>query len=171
VSAGPVAPPRRPEVAVGAVLLDGEGRVLLIQRGQLPALGRWTIPGGRVEFGETIEEALRRELRAETGLDGRIGPLCEVFEYIEPGRELPVPPQSAEPSEPPPAARSSRGYHYVILDYLVTEPSGELRAGEDAADARFFTLDEVAGLPTTDGLLAVLRRAIEKAAQAEPGAR
>lgn len=130
----------RPQVAVGAVLLDGEGRVLLIQRGQMPALGRWTIPGGRVEFGETLEAALQRELRAETGLTGRVGPLCEVFEYID--------------------AR----YHYVILDYLVTEPTGELRAGEDAADARFFTLDEIAALPTTDGLLAVLQRAIAKAA-------
>lgn len=130
----------RPQVAVGAVLLDGEGRVLLIQRGQMPAQGRWTIPGGRVEFGETLAVALLRELRAETGLSGRVGPLCEVFEYLD--------------------AR----YHYVILDYLVTEPSGELRAGEDAADARFFTLDEIAALPTTDGLLAVLRRAIARAA-------
>lgn len=130
----------RPQVAVGAVLLDGDGRVLLIQRGQMPAQGRWTIPGGRVEFGETLQQALERELRAETGLVGRVGPLCEVFEYLD--------------------AR----YHYVILDYLVTEPSGELCAGEDAADARFFTLDEIEALPTTDGLLAVLRRALAKAA-------
>lgn len=128
----------RPQVAVGAVVLDGEGRVLLIQRGQMPAQGRWTIPGGRVEFGETLEQALRRELHAETGLAGRLGPLCEVFEYID------------------------AHYHYVILDYLVTEPAGELRAGEDAADARYFTLAEIEALPTTAGLLAVLRRAIAK---------
>ncbi|MFO0573705.1 MAG: NUDIX hydrolase [Polyangia bacterium] len=144
MSAGSVqnpAPPSRPQVAVGAVVLDEAGRVLLIQRGQLPAKGRWTVPGGRVEFGETLTQALLRELEAETGMTGRVGALCEVFEYID------------------------ERFHYVILDYLVHEPRGTLAAGEDAADARFFTLDEIAALETTDGLLAVLKRAIVHAAR------
>jgi ADP-ribose pyrophosphatase YjhB (NUDIX family) len=128
---------------VGAVVLDPAGRVLLIQRGHMPAKGRWTVPGGRVEFGETLEQALLRELRAETGLSGRVGPLCEVFEYID------------------------ERFHYVILDYLVSEPQGTLAAGEDAVDARFFTLAEIAELPTTDGLLAVLQRALARAAAAK----
>lgn len=135
------APASRPQVAVGAVVLDEAGRVLLIQRGQLPAKGRWTVPGGRVEFGETLEQALLRELQAETGMTGRVGPLCEVFEYID------------------------ERFHYVILDYLVSEPRGTLAAGEDAADARFFTLAEIAALETTDGLLAVLERAIARSAR------
>lgn len=124
----------RPEIAVGALLTDSAGRVLLIQRGHPPAAGRWTLPGGRVERGETLSQALARELYAETGLTARLGPLAEVFEYID------------------------ERYHYVILDYRMTEPQGELRAGEDARDARFVTLAEAAAMPTTDGLLPILRR-------------
>lgn len=123
----------RPEIAVGAVLTDAEGRVLLIQRGHAPSAGRWTLPGGRVEGGETLAEALHRELLAETGLRARLGALAKVFEYID-GK-----------------------YHFVILDYRMTEPQGALRAGEDAADARFYTLAEAEALPTTDGLMPILR--------------
>src|SRR6185295_12226417 len=125
-----------PEVAVGVILFDEAGRVLLIERGHEPAKGRWSVPGGRVERGERLAEACLRELRAETGLVARLGPLCEVAEYID------------------------EAHHYVILDYVATEPAGELCAGEDAAAARFFTLAEVAGLPTTAGLLPVLERAL-----------
>lgn len=126
----------RPEIAVGAILTDAEGRVLLIQRGHAPSAGRWTLPGGRVEGGETLAEALRRELLAETGLTARMGELAEIFEYID-GK-----------------------YHFVILDYLMDEPRGELRAGEDAADARFYTLAEAEVLSTTDGLMPILRRVL-----------
>jgi 8-oxo-dGTP diphosphatase len=125
-----------PQVAVGAVVTDARGRVLLIQRGQAPSAGRWTIPGGRVERGETLAQAVHRELLAETGLTARLGALVEVFEYID------------------------AHYHYVILDYRMSEPQGELRPGEDAVDARYFSLDEIAALPTTDGLLPVLHRAL-----------
>jgi ADP-ribose pyrophosphatase YjhB (NUDIX family) len=124
----------RPQVAVGAVLTDADGRVLLVQRGHPPAQGRWTIPGGRVERGETLAQALHRELLAETGLTAALGPLAEVFEYID------------------------DEYHYIILDYRMTAPQGELQAGEDAVAARFYSLAEAAALPTTDGLLLILRR-------------
>jgi mutator protein MutT len=126
----------RPQVAVGAILTDAAGRVLLIQRGHAPSAGRWTVPGGRVERGETLAQALQRELFAETGLSARLGPLIEVFEYID------------------------ERFHYVILDYRMTDPEGELRAGEDAVDARFCTLEEAERLPTTDGLLPLLRRVL-----------
>jgi mutator protein MutT len=129
-------PTERPEVAVGAIVTDAQGRVLLIQRGHPPSQGKWTIPGGRVERGETLEQALLRELQAETGLTARRGPLAEVFEYID------------------------DSYHYIILDYLMTEPSGELRAGEDATQAAFVALSELGEYQTTDGLAAVLKRVL-----------
>ena len=128
----------RPQVAVGAILTDAEGRVLLIKRGHQPNQGKWSVPGGRVESGEKLEQALLRELHAETGLTARCGALAEVLEYID------------------------DHYHYIILDYLMTEPAGELRAGEDAADARFVALDDIGSYDTTAGLLDVLQRALRR---------
>lgn len=124
-----------PRVAVGVILFDGDGRVLLVRRGHPPAMGKWSIPGGRVEFGETLAAACARELEAETGLSARLGPLLHIAEYMD-----------AE-------------YHYVILDYLGSHPTGALAAGEDATDARFVTLAEAEGYDTTAGLLPVLRQA------------
>lgn len=132
----------RPEVAVGVILFDAQERVLLVQRGHEPAKGRWSVPGGRLERGERLAEGCLRELYAETGLSARLGPLCEIAEYID------------------------AAHHYVILDYVATEPQGELRAGEDADDARFVTLQEAAALPTTTGLLPVLERALALARSA-----
>lgn len=126
----------RPEVAVGVILFDDADRVLLIQRGHPPAQGKWSIPGGRVEFGETLAEACLRELLTETGLVATLGPLCEVAEYRD-GR-----------------------YHYVILDYLGSDPRGALCPGDDAADARFLSLEEAATYDTTAHLLPVLQRAL-----------
>lgn len=125
---------------MAAILTDADGRVLLIQRGRPPSAGRWTVPGGRVERGETVVEALQRELRTETGLTAKPGPLAEVFELI------------------------TDQYHYVILDYLMTEPQGELRPGDDAADARFVALSDLPSYETTDGLAEVLTRALGGAA-------
>ncbi|MBL9004986.1 MAG: NUDIX hydrolase [Myxococcales bacterium] len=133
-------PPRRPQVAVGAVLTDIIGRVLLIQRGQQPNYGKWTLPGGRVEWGETLEQALARELQAETGLCARMGPLAEILEYID------------------------ERFHYIILDYHMSEPEGTLQAGEDALAARFVTLEEAATLSTTPELMAMLHRVLPTAA-------
>ena len=126
----------RPELAVAAIVTDEQGRVLLIRRGHPPSAGRWTVPGGRVERGETLRQALERELLSETGLTAKPGPLAEVFELI------------------------TDRYHYVILDYRMTEPRGELRAGDDATDARFVALGDLPGYETTDGLAAVLERAL-----------
>lgn len=127
----------RPTVAVGAFVFDADERVLLIQRGTPPGVGLWTVPGGRVEPGELLAAAVIRELREETGLDVVVGPLVEVVERI------------------------GDGFHYVIHDYLALWTGGRLRSagGSDARAARFFTADEVAALPLTDGFLPVLAAA------------
>jgi ADP-ribose pyrophosphatase YjhB (NUDIX family) len=133
--------PEHPIVAVGVLLLDGE-RVLLVRRARPPQAGRWTVPGGGVELGETLEAAAARELREETGLACALGPVVEVLDRV---------------------VRDGDGkieFHYVILDFLGTRPTGELRVGSDAGEARWVTLAELAGLDTTDGLEPVIRRAL-----------
>jgi ADP-ribose pyrophosphatase YjhB (NUDIX family) len=122
---------------VGGIAFDERGRVLLVERGQAPSRGRWTIPGGRVESGETLEEACRRELFEETGLHVIVG-----------DKVLTI-------------TRRGPGYHYLIHDFLVTITGGELSAGSDAANVAFLTLDEVRERPHTDGLLPALEKAKE----------
>ena len=119
----------RPEVSVGAVVVE-DGRLLLVRRGHGAAVGKWSVPGGRVEWGETVAQAVIRELREETGLDG----VCERFVgWVE---------------------RIGAGYHYVILDFTVTVVGGELRAGDDASDVKWVAVDDVASWPpVVEGLV------------------
>lgn len=124
-----------PVVAVAAIILDDAGRVLVIQRGRPPGEGLWTVPGGRLEPGERIADAVVREVREETGLDVTCGPLVEVVE------------------------RAGDAYHYVIHDHLAEVRGGTLRAGDDARDARWVTDAELAALPITEGLAPVIARA------------
>lgn len=116
---------------VGAVILDEDGRLCVIQRGKAPAQGRWSLPGGRVEAGESDEEAIVREVLEETGLRVSID------------RSL------AHLTLPAPDGRT-----FAIHDYLMRKAGKQVPiAGDDAADARFVTVDELRELPTTDGLL------------------
>lgn len=117
----------RPEVAVGAVVVR-DGRLLLVRRGRGVAMGAWSLPGGRVEHGETLVEAVRRELREETGLDGMPGALCGVAE-----RRFPV-------------------HHFVILDYWVDAPHGTAVPGDDAADVRWASGSQLGELDLVTGL-------------------
>jgi ADP-ribose pyrophosphatase YjhB (NUDIX family) len=129
----------RPTVAVGAIVFDDRGRVLLIQRGTPPAAGRWTVPGGRVELGESLAAAVEREVREETGLDVACGALVEVVERI--------------------TIEGDATWHYVILDFLAHARGGALARGDDAADARWFGIDELDQAPLTEGLLPVIDKA------------
>ena len=131
----------RPTVAVGAIAFDPDGRVLLIRRGTPPGQGLWTVPGGRVEPGETCPEACAREACEETGLTIEVIELVEVVERI--GR----------------SGDGSLGHHFVILDYLVRVVGGVLAARSDAAGAGWFSPAQAAALDTTEGLLPVLERA------------
>lgn len=106
--------PTAPVVGVGGVVVH-EGRVLLIRRGKQPLYGRWVVPGGTVELGETLAEALVREMREETGLEVEPFDLLTVFDRIERDGERVA-------------------YHYVIVDYLCRWRSGEPRAGSDALE-------------------------------------
>ncbi|MBA3457808.1 MAG: NUDIX domain-containing protein [Deltaproteobacteria bacterium] len=124
-----------PVVAVGAIVFDGEGRVLLIERGNPPNVGLWSVPGGRLEGAETLAQAVAREVREETGLLVEVGALSCVVE------------------------RMGDDHHFVILDYLARVIGGTLAAASDARAARFVPTDELSTLPLTDGLLAVLERA------------
>ena len=124
-----------PVVAVGAIVFDEAGRVLLVERGRPPGVGLWSVPGGKLEGAETLAQAVAREVREETGLSVEVGPLACVVERI------------------------GDDYHFVILDYLARVIGGTLAAASDVRAARFADEDELAALPVTDGLLEVLARA------------
>jgi 8-oxo-dGTP diphosphatase len=119
----------RPEVCVGAVVVE-DGRLLLIRRGRGPAQGEWSVPGGRVERGELLAEAVVRELAEETGLEGVCG---ELIGWVE---------------------RIGDDHHFVILDFAVTllDPEAQPVAGDDALEVAWVPLHEVAEIQLAEGL-------------------
>jgi 8-oxo-dGTP diphosphatase len=139
-----------PSVGVGGVVIH-DGRVLLVKRGKPPLLGRWVVPGGTLELGETLQAALLRELREETGLNVEMGELLEVFERIE-------------------RAEQGVAYHYVIVDYLCRYVSGEVRAGDDAADAVLAPAEELGDYDLPQKAVEVIRRAFERLGLEVPAA-
>ena len=111
-------------------------RLLLVQRGQGAGAGLWAVPGGRVRWGETWREAARREAREETGLEVEIGAVAWVGEAVGPGR-------------PP-------DWHFTLVDFWAEVTGGELRAGDDASDARWVPLDEVREYPLVPSMFSLL---------------
>lgn len=118
----------RPEACVGAVVVH-DGSLLLVRRGHGPAAGEWSVPGGRVEWGETLAEAVIREVEEETGLECVCG---ELVGWVE---------------------RILDEHHFVILDFVATVlEHGRPVAGDDAAEVRWVPLDDVIELRLVDGL-------------------
>ena len=132
--------PDRPVVGVGGVIIH-QGRALLVRRGSEPLKGEWSIPGGTLELGETLEQGVARELLEETGLAVRVLELIEVFERIFPG-------EGGRPR-----------YHFVIADYLCQRVSGEPRAGSDVTHVAYAAEDELAQYHLTETAARVLRKA------------
>ena len=133
--------PEAPRVGVGAVVLK-DGHVLLVRRNRPPAEGKWSIPGGLVDLGETTEVAAVREVAEECGLTVRLYGLAGVVERII--------------ADPDGRVR----YHYVLIDYVATPESGELHAGSDAADARWVPIGELGRYETTEGLASMVEKAV-----------
>lgn len=129
----------KPAIGVGAVVFDAEGRVLLVRRGRPPAVGFWSLPGGKQEAGETLRECCQRELLEETGLAVEPGPIVALAE------------------------RRLEGFHYVIVDFLarpaVPGPAPRLAPASDVADARWVVLAELGAYELVEGMREVIRAA------------
>ena len=136
-------------VGVGAVIIEN-GRVVLVKRAQPPIQGQWTIPGGVLEVGERVREAAERETREETGLIVEPRNLLGVYERVALDDEGRV------------------QYHYVLIDFLCSPVGGELRAGSDAADVRWFTREELPPLKLAVDTQDVIRKGFEKLANRGP---
>jgi 8-oxo-dGTP diphosphatase len=135
--------PGRPVVGVGGVVI-AEGKTLLIERGSPPLKGTWSIPGGSLETGESLEEGVRRELLEETGLDVRVGELLEVFDRVF--------------RDPDGRVR----YHFVILDYLCERVGGEALAGSDVTALAWAGEDGLAEYSLTPIATRVIRKAFAR---------
>jgi ADP-ribose pyrophosphatase YjhB (NUDIX family) len=134
--------PLRPVLGAAAVVVH-DGRVLLIRRGQAPDAGAWSIPGGAVELGESVEDALRREVLEETGLQIAVGRFLEVFERVECDADGGV------------------RFHFVVLDYAATVIGGTLTAGDDAADAVFADPGDLDHFALADSVRRVIAAALQ----------
>jgi 8-oxo-dGTP diphosphatase len=139
--------PDRPVVGVGGVVIEN-GRALLIKRGSEPLLGQWSIPGGTLELGESLQEGVARELLEETGLEVQVLDMIEAFDRIFLDSAAPDPGKKARPK-----------YHYVIVDYLCERLAGKAQAGSDVTDIAYATEDELEQFHMTSTATRVLHRA------------
>jgi len=129
--------PNHPRVAVGVVAVRNS-RILLVRRGQEPSKGLWSVPGGLIELGETIEEAAQREVREEAGILVRIDRLLDVADNI---------------------VRDDQGktrFHYVLVDYVAHPITTSLKASSDASEARWVRFEDLENYPLTRGALKLI---------------
>jgi 8-oxo-dGTP diphosphatase len=136
--------PDTPLVGVGAVIIE-DGRVALVKRGHAPLLGEWSIPGGVIEVGEAVREAVVREACEETGLQVVVKELLGVYDRLLRDEEGKV------------------RYHYLLVDFLCRRISGDLCAAGDADEVRWFTPEEVKQLMLPDDTNEVIRLGLERA--------
>src|SRR6266481_1847710 len=137
--------PDFPLVGVGAIIIE-DGRVALVKRGQPPLAGEWSIPGGVLEVGETLRKAAVREALEETGLAVETGELLGVFERVIPDEH------------------GKMRYHFVLIDFLCRRVAGDLKAGDDADEVRWFKREELAGLELSKDTQEVILKGFEKCA-------
>jgi ADP-ribose pyrophosphatase YjhB (NUDIX family) len=134
--------PERPFVGVGAVVWRDD-RFLLVKRGKAPGLGEWSLPGGAQHVGETVFEAARREIMEEAGLEIEVAGLIDVVDSIRHD------------------SGGAVSFHFTLIDVLAEWRAGEPVAGDDAADAQWFSLDDLDGLRLWDETARVIRRSAE----------
>lgn len=127
---------------MGALILR-RNRILLVKRARDPLKGYWSLPGGVLELGERLEDAVRREVLEETGLTVRPTTLLEVFERITPGKQ-----QNPE-------------YHYVLIDYVCKVTGGELRPASDVSDVAWVRQQDLGDYRLTGGTLPVIEKAFQ----------
>jgi len=150
--------PERPVVGVGGVIVDRE-RTVLIRRGTEPLLGQWSIPGGTIEIGETIEDAVRRELREETGLEVRVLQLIELFDRIYMDEDRRAEARRLRGGSPAEREKKKPRYHYVIADYLCELVEGEPHAGSDVTDLAFAREEELPQFHLTEKATSIVKKA------------
>lgn len=136
--------PERPILAVGTIVVRN-GRVLLARRGRAPSQGKWSVPGGAVDVGESLEDAARREIREECGIEVELTDTVEVIQRITRDEIQRV------------------RFHYVIVDYVARWLSGEPEPSEEASEVRWVRPEELDALDMTAGTADVIRRMLRKA--------
>jgi 8-oxo-dGTP diphosphatase len=135
--------PVRPIVGVGAVIVQDDA-VVLIRRRYEPLAGRWSLPGGTLELGETLEVGVAREIAEETGLDVRVGPVIEVFDRIIRDEDARV------------------RYHFVLVDYLCWPIGGTLRSGSDVDDAVLVPVTRLHEFDLTEKATSVIEQGLAR---------
>lgn len=133
--------PEQPIIGVGAVIVDGD-RALLVRRATEPLQGEWSIPGGALELGEALRDAVCREVTEETNLTVEVGEVLEVFDSIFSD------------------AQGRVQYHYVLIDYLCHATSVEARAGSDVSDVKWVSLQDLADFHLRESVDRLIRRAL-----------
>lgn len=134
--------PAQPVVGVGAVVVR-DGRALIVKRAHEPLLGEWSLPGGRIHLGESLIDAVRREVKEETGLEVHPGPIIETFDRVH--------------RDPDGRVR----HHFVIIDFACESPGGDAVAGSDAEAVAWVTAAELDGYGVSAHAATVIARGLK----------